>query len=239
MTNIIPRKDFAEQCGISNNILPIHVSRGKIILNGTRCSVCSEKPKPCRECSKREYIDLDYRNSDGHYINMDFYKKYAKKEDVPKPVKHIVVKENKKEPPTFIKPVMIEKKMDPDKELNFGDLSEDSSDDRLTRAKKFREIQNKEAATRLLELQEAKIRGEMIPLSMVEDVVQIMAESNKRAYADAGENLIMLISERLGAQEHDKAFMRTKLLDTMNKAIDNGVNAAQTKIRETGEDEGV
>lgn len=233
MSNIIPRKEFAEKCGIANNILPVQVDRGKLVMQGTRCSKCENKPRPCRDCSNREYVDLDYRTHEGHYINLDFYKRYAKKENIPLPVKvkSKPVKEKPVAAPVFVKPVTISKETStPPKEENFEDLSELSSDDRLTRAKKFREIQNKEADIRLKELQEAKLRGELIPIDIVRDIIQFLGENQKRAYLDAGENLIMVISERLQAQEHDKAFMRAKLIEGTNRAINNSVNESQKKL---------
>ena len=65
----------------------------------------------------------------------------------------------------------------------------------------------------------------------MEEAIIILAESIKRFYSDAGENLIMLISERLSAQEHDKAFMRTKLLEGLNRAIDSSVDLAKEKLQ--------
>ena len=229
MSNTIPRKEFAEQCGIANNAMPVYVARGKIVMIGTRCSKCDGKKKPCKECSEREYIDLNYRNPEGKYLNLDFYKKFAQKEPEPKQEK--VVKEKMVVHPTFIKPVTLIKTPPPEDEPDLSDLSENSTDGNLDKAIKYSSIKDKQAATRIKELQEAKMRGELIPVNLVQETIQSFAEAVKKSYSDAGEHLIMLISERLGAQEHDKAFMRTKLLDTTNKAIDDSVNMAQEKLK--------
>lgn len=244
MVTKFTRQEFSDACKIPNNTLTIFAKRGKLAINSARCAACEKKKKPCGNCKALEYIDLDYRTKDGFYINLDFFKKATEGlEPVKKPR---VTKE--KEP--VLKPkgeISVSKIVsdeeegdeDDDEFLEGGPITAQSSDAVLTRAKKFEEIQNKKADTRLKELKEAQMRGELILVDLVNEVVQIFAESVKRHYSDAGENLIMIISERLGAQDHDKAFMRTRLLDGLNKAIDDSVNEAQEKLKDTESDEQV
>ena len=97
--------------------------------------------------------------------------------------------------------------------------------------KDLKRIEKLEKEIEQIELKNAKTRGELLPLNLVEEAIIILAESIKRFYSDAGENLIMLISERLSAQEHDKAFMRTKLLEGLNRAIDSSVDLAKEKLQ--------
>lgn len=229
MPNTIPRKEFAEKCGIANSNLPVYVQRGKLVMQGTRCSKCENNPLPCRPCSSREFVDLDYRTPDGFYINLDFYKSFAKKEDIPKIPK--AIKEKLVTETIFVKPVVIQKDVPKDEPPSIDELSETSSEAALDKANKYYNILDKQAATRLKELQEAKLKGELIPLDLVQEIIKIFSESVKRAYSDAGESLIMVISERLGAQAHDQSFMRSKLLDSTNAAIDNSVDAAIDKMK--------
>lgn len=234
------RHDFAKVCNISNNALTVYAKRGKIAINSARCIKCENKKKPCNNCRTHEFIDLDYRTKEGFYINLDFFKKNA--EGVVIPRKQRATKEKLPPPPKKLEisvPVIVGEDFEEseDEDSESGEINANSSEAALTRAKKFAEIENKKADTRLKELKEMHMRGELIPVSMVQDTIQIFAESIKRYYSDAGENLIMLISERLQAQDHDKAFMRTKLLDGLNKAIDESVNAAQEKLKETKDDD--
>lgn len=236
MVTKFTRLEFSQACNIPNNTLTILAKRGKISINSARCAKCEKKKKPCHNCKALEYIDLDYRTRDGFYINLDFFKKQTQGIAPPKPKKEPKpVVQKLKPPPEISVPVVINSETDfDDKDDEEPDyvLSETSSDERLKRAKTFREYENKKAATRLLELQEAKLRGELIATDQVKEMIQIFAESVKRAYADAGENMIIWISERLGAQEHDKAAMRAKLLTGINTAVDNSVDAAQSKMED-------
>lgn len=225
---------------IRNNDLTTLAKRGKLAINSARCEECKGKKKPCGNCKALEFIDLDYRNSDGHYINLDFLKKFTeglepvKKQRALKP-KELPIKKKG----SISVPVVLDNEENEDDfdEEDVGEVTANSSEAALTRAKKFAEIQNKRADTILKDLKAAQMKGELIPVDLVQEVIQIFAETVKRAYSDAGENLIMLISERLQAQDHDKAFMRTKLLDSTNKAIDDSVSEAQSKLKEGEKDE--
>lgn len=230
MVTKLTRKAFADACKIPNNILTILSKRGKIVINSARCSNCDGKKKPCNNCKELEFIDLDYRTKDGFYTNLDFYNKSVKGIEPVKQIKIPKVKEKKTPTRSVSVPVVLGGEKDVVSDNNLIDLSETSSEDALTRANKFKQYQNKEADLRLKELEESKMRGELIPIDLVKEMITIFAESVKRAYLDSGENLIMIISERLQAQEHDKAFMRSKLLESTNKAIDDSVDASQKRI---------
>ena len=237
---IIPRSQFAKDCNLPNNTLTIHAKRGKLYINSFRCAACEGKKKCCLSCSEKEYLNLDYRTEDGFYINLDFYKRFAKNEIVPN------TRPRQKTTNLPSVPNIITKTSKDDTETDVEvktELTEMSSEDRLKRAATFATLQNKKAATRLLNLQEAKLRNELIPTDIVKEMIQVLAESVKRSYADAGENMILWISERLSAQEHDKAAMRSKLLNSINKAVDDSVDAAQGRMEDlmtlTSEDENI
>lgn len=234
MVTKFTRHEFARACGVDNNSLTVYAQRGKLAINSSRCEKCENKKKPCNNCKALEFIDLNYRSPSGFYINMDFFKKNT--EGI------APVKISKLKPPvkkdrsasSISVPVIINsehKNSLPEQPIE-SELSENSSEAALTRAAKYYGILDKQAATRLKELEEARLKGELIPVDIVRDIIQYLGENQKRAYSDAAENLIMIISERLQAQEHDKAFMRAKLIEGMNRAINQSVNESQERLND-------
>jgi hypothetical protein len=230
MTTIIPRLQFAQDCGIKNNDITTYAKRKKLVINGARCVNCEDKTKPCSSCSKKEYIDLDYRSESGFYLNMDFYKKWAKGVEVPKipKVKEAVLKE-KVEPP-ISRQVLIGPSEVEEDYPEFNDLSEQSSEDTLDRANKFKMYQNREADRRMKEITEAKLRGELMLVSDAKEMVSIFAESTKRAYADSGENVLMLVFEMCNVPENSRVMLREKLNSSINTAVKNAVRTAQARV---------
>lgn len=228
------RQEFSTLCNIPNNTLTILAKRGKLSINSARCIKCEKKRKPCDNCKILEYIDLDYRTKDGFYINLDFYKKYTQGIEPVKPKKQPPPPKIKEKPrPEISVPVVIDRDSDSDEEEvkdEFGILSAESSDDRLTRAKKFFEIQNKQADTRLKEITEAKLRGELMPVSDAKEMISIFAESTKRAYSDSGENVLMLVFEMCNVPENSRAMLREKFNTSINQAVKNSVRTAQARI---------
>ncbi len=234
MVTKFKRAEFATACNIANNTLTIMAKRGKLAINSARCAACEKKQKPCNNCRELEYIDLEYRTNEGFYINLDFYNKNVKgiaPVKIQKASAPGKVKEKPKPEISVMKVVSRGTETEEDEDdLEFSDLSENSSDVKLDKAAKYASILDKQAGTRIKELQEAKMRGDMIPLDIVKNIIQFLGENQKRAFSDAIESVVMLVVERLQAQEHDKAFIRSRVLDITNKAINQSVNESQTKL---------
>jgi hypothetical protein len=233
MVTKFTRHEFAEVCKIPNNTLTILAKRGKIAINSARCAACEKKKKPCGNCKTLEFIDLDHRTKDGFYINLDFFKKATEGIEPVKKPRELKPKDPIVKPKGEISvPVLVNdesEEADEEEDL-FGDVTAQSSDAVLTRAKKFEEIQNKRADTRLKELKESQMRGDVIPVEIVKNIIQFLGENQKRAFCDATESIVMLVVERLNAQEHDKAYIRTGMLSIINKAINQSVNESQEKL---------
>lgn len=78
----------------------------------------------------------------------------------------------------------------------------------------------------------AKIRGEVVPVPAVKEIIFKHSESIKTAYIEASDNLLVIISQRNQMSAQELSELKKDFLKLVNKAIDSAVNA--TKVILTG-----
>lgn len=154
------------------------------------------------ELNAKEEVDTSVK------INKDFLLKWGGKKVQAAPPSPVIKKPGRK--------AVLKVDDSPDSE----ELSEKSSDDQLTRAKKFRELKHKEIAIRLLELDEAKKRGELMPTDSVKSIFVTHARSSVTSFKDAGDLLLIKIVQKYQVSLEDQALFKTELINVTNRAVD-------------------
>lgn len=110
------------------------------------------------------------------------------------------------------------------------DLSETSSDDALTRAKKFAEWQLKQVSIRLAELDEQKKRGELMPTDYVKSIFGTHSRSIVTSFKDAGELLLVKIVHKYQISLEDQALFKKELISVTNKAVDTSMRLSTIEL---------
>lgn len=113
---------------------------------------------------------------------------------------------------------------------DMEDLSETSTDDALTRAKKFAEWQLKNVSIRLAELDEQKKRGELIPTDQVKSIFGTHSRSITTAFKDASDLLVVKISQKKQMSLDEIADIKKELISAINKAVDSAVRVSKMEL---------
>lgn len=159
--------------------------------------------------------------------------KKEKPKPEPKPKKEkkkkTVVEKKKKE--LVVAPPKVEKPKKPNvgpPEIEYDPNAGMSS---LDRQKTMADIELKESRIRILALEEAKLRGENIPTSMVADVISLLSRSFQTAYKNGAQQILLDISHELKMTPKQEAKFKGKLVRLINKAHDDGIKEAKLGLK--------
>jgi hypothetical protein len=193
------RAEFATICGLSSGNLSNYIKRGKVVVDG-------------------EFID------DTAYPNSDFLQKRLE----------ILQqrKEEKKQAESDRKLRMLrpDAEIDSEKEFSIDDDDEkgdfesiQGSSAALNKKKLKVDIAKKIKETKILELREQKIKGEIVPIADVSNIFQMHTQSIVTAQKDALEELLIELSVDARLTGDQLARLRGKMVDILNRAVDKAI----------------
>lgn len=214
------KKDFAELCGMPSSRLAIYVQRGKVVYSG-------------------DYVD------DALEVNRAFLDKMVAKQGLMEPTKSPAkskpgprkkdVKPSVKAP---AKPnTTSENKGSPPSNLDQASLLE------LDKEKKALDIRKTAEQIEILKVKKEQLHGELIPTELVKALITTQSESQKIAFNEATENLIVIMSQKKEFSSAEVADIRSQLVLIINRAIDNSINESKKRlvniVKEYSEKKGV
>ena len=216
---IISLKEFAEKVGKPTNALSVYIKRSKIIVSG-------EKPNQTVDCSLPE--------------NLEFLQKWGKnitdfeiKTETPPPPGQIPIKTKAKK--------SVEKESNGNIEKNGQYVIESSefrklvtpqsSDNALSKAKKFYDGLHREQEYKLKVIDELKKRGELIPTDFVKQIIATHHRSTVIAYKDANEKFITRLVQKYKLTLDDAAAIRADSVSTINSAANTAVEVSKKDLK--------
>lgn len=201
------KKDFAALCGMTTKALAVYINpkRGKVILSG-------------------DYVD------DSLAINKDFLEKRQSKSASAPPEKKL----------RMIKPdpgiPEIPNTGDEDEEEGSDDedgIDADGSESgyALNKKKLKKQIAKLEVDTRLQELKEEKMRGELIPVDLVKNLFRTHTQSIVTSMKDGIEELLINFAAEARLKGDQLAGLRGKMVGILNGGVDKSVSVTQRNMR--------
>ncbi len=198
-------------CGLSAGNLSNYITRDKVVLSG-------------------EFID------DSLPINADFLKKRREKlQDAP-PVPETTPIETPPQPVVTTPPVIHTPQKKPPKGPNIAKPAKDQGGDTLERQLKRQELAKKEAETRLLELKEEKIRGEVIHLDLVVQLFNSYTQAIVAGQKDILESFLVNISKEARLSGEQTAHYRGRIIRLLNESADKSIAVARKGIKAMAEE---
>lgn len=209
------RAQFADLCKLnpdtSRPYLSTNIKRGKIILTSDG------------------YID------DSDQVNQDFLKRCLDKAPAssePIVKKNIEIVENTKiQAPAKIESTESSTNEQPQKDKKRTSSSEGGSKYELDIEKKELEIEKLRVDTRLQELKEEKIRGEVIPIALVKQLFSTHSQSIVTSQKDGIEFLLINIAKESVFTGDQLARLRGKMVEILNEATDKAVAATKRNMK--------
>lgn len=213
--------EFAEIVGKTRGYINTYIKRRKIVMSG-------------------DYIDTD------HAQNREMMEKWlAQKNGTPPPPKPEKPKPEPKKrgrprkpkedpPPKKTKELKIAKPVESKPKVpNTGNApyDPDAGLSSLDRQKAIADIELKEARIRILALDEAKLRGENIPTSMVGDLISLLSRSFQTSYKNGAQQILLDIAHELKMDPKQEAKFKGKLIRLINKSHDDGIKEAKMGVK--------
>jgi hypothetical protein len=192
------RAEFATICRLSSGNLSNYIKRGKVVVDG-------------------EFID------DTAYPNSDFLQKrleilQQKKED-----------KKQAEPDRKLRMLRPDAEIESEKEFSSdddekGDFESIPGSSAALNKKKLKvDIAKKIKETKILELREQKIKGEIVPIADVSNIFQMHTQSIVTAQKDAFEELLIDLSVEARLTGDQLAKLRGKMVDILNRSVDKAI----------------
>lgn len=101
----------------------------------------------------------------------------------------------------------------------------------LNEEKKKAEIEYKKAQTRLVEIKEAKMRGETIPFKLVAEVFSAFGHTMQTSYYNKALAYLDELAHKTGMSREDKAKAKGRLVDFVNEAHKSAVDEGKASIK--------
>jgi hypothetical protein len=100
----------------------------------------------------------------------------------------------------------------------------------LFKLKSDLELEKRQNEIDLQKLAIAKIRGDVVPVPAVRELIRTYSESSRHAYTEASDNLLMIMTQKFNLTATDLSDVRKEFLKLVNKAIDNAVDNTKTVL---------
>ena len=101
----------------------------------------------------------------------------------------------------------------------------------LDREKKYADLLLVEVNTRIANLKEKKLIGDLMPLELCKSLIQVQSESIRQAFIESCENMIVVISQKKQLTNIEIVDIREKITMSINKSIDAAINFSKRKIK--------
>ena len=199
------KSDFAKLCGLTTGNLTNYIKRGKVIMSG-------------------DYVD------DTIAENKDFLEKRKEKPEPTAPEKKLRLIRPDPAPPE------IPNTGDEDEDNGIDDedsIDADGSESgyALNKKKLKKQIAKLEVDTRLQELKEEKMRGELIPVDLVKNLFRTHTQSILTSMKEGIEELLVNFSAEARLKGDQLASLRGKMVGILNGGVDKSVSTTQKNMR--------
>lgn len=176
-------------------------------------ALCSIETKNLSVYISRGKVVLDDNDliDDTHPTNKDF----------------ILRQHNKKGKPKADAPVTKNMELNEDEKR---EATERISYVKSQRAKVELDLAEKQNRIELQKIEIEKKRGELLPTQDVKTVLTFHSESIKNSFVEGADGIIVLYAQKGGLNADDIAFMRRKLTDLVNKAIDDSIASSKAML---------
>jgi len=84
--------------------------------------------------------------------------------------------------------------------------------------------------TEKLELQNAKIKGELIPVDLVIPLFKQFTKSMSDSYHNATENIVIMLQQKYKISDKSKVRIKAEMIDTINLATSKGVEDTLSQV---------
>ncbi|MBL4810402.1 MAG: hypothetical protein JKY43_10155 [Phycisphaerales bacterium] len=155
--------------------------------------------------------------------NSDMMKKFGVGDNVPaskKKSKEIVIEKPKRNKTITSAPII-----SPPVENNGGQYQLDLD-------KKEAELEFKLVSTRIKLIEESKLRGELIPVDLVSELIATMSRSIVTSYKDSMDLFLIEINHRAKISDKFAAELKGEMTSLINKAHDNAIDKAISGVKE-------
>ena len=116
------------------------------------------------------------------------------------------------------------------KVLKYEEPKIDLSRQDLDKQLKQQELLKKEAETRLLNLREEKIRGEIVPIELIKNLMVTHTKSIVTAQKDGIEDLLININKEARLTGAQLAKLRGKMVEILNIAVDKAISSTKKDL---------
>lgn len=189
------RSEFAKLLGKKNSFVTTYIERGKIVLSG---EVIDTTIQENIDMMKRWNVDVDFINGNS--------KTRSKTLEVGEPKR--IIKE---------KTVNIQPPEQPTVANSGGQYQLDLD-------KKEAELEFKQVSTRIKLIEEAKLRGELVPLAQITDLISMFSRSIITAYKESIDQFLIEVNHRKKMSSKDSAELKGEMIRLINVAHDNSIN---------------
>jgi hypothetical protein len=205
------RKKFAELCGVSQPYLNNYIKRGKVILSG-------------------DYVDDEIPQ------NIDFYKS----------------RKPKNESGSLLEGNIIEKLIkQAEQELSLIEPKKEGGNQHTKKIPEVKQPENKESGglynidvklklqqlsklevdTRIQELKEKKLIGDVIPTDLVKVVFVQHSQSILTEFKNSVDDIITILAKSKGMNVNEIAEIRGSLVKVVNVAVDKAIGATKNNLQ--------
>lgn len=203
---LITRIEFAKMCGMANNALAVYIKRRKLIVEGNKVDT-----------------ELD--------INVLFLSKYNKGF-----VAHENIKQYKDpiELDPVVSPTTIVEATARKTPLGFQQGHTNNKSPSLfnmDQTKKQLDIDKITVEIRLKLLDEAKKRGEIIPIDLIKVIISQQSQSIITSFKDNLEDIITIFGKSKGMNVNEIAEMRGSITKTLNIIVNKAVDNSKRNIK--------
>lgn len=189
------KKDFATKCNIETKNLSVYITRKKVICLGDGM-----------------IDDADPRNA------LFLEKRKSKTETTETAEEEIPLTDTEDVGETTV--IQLKR---PKKSANTGEneenIDENASLSALDKRKTLLEVQKKEADLEKVRLQNAKLKGEVIPFGLMNPLIAQNNQSIVTEFKNAGDELILEISKKKTLSGEEVAYLTGKLVYLINDAV--------------------
>jgi len=204
--------DFAKLLGKKDSYVSTYISRGKIVKSG---SVIDSTIQENIDIMKKCGVDVEFINGES--------KTRSKPPEVGPPKRIIKEKKINIAPPEY-----------PSNANSGGQYQLDLD-------KKEAELEFKQVSTRIKLIEEAKLRGELVPLAQITDLISMFSRSIITAYKESIDQFLIEVNHRKKMSSKDSAELKGEMIRLINVAHDNSINTAIKELKlmspKTDEDE--
>lgn len=230
------RNDIKEMCGVNSAYIRMYEKRHKIIFSGDFLDDSLETNK----IQIQKWIAAkEKKESNPNQV------KEPKPEKEPKPKKSIGYVKKIKQPkipkvkeikePVYAEPIIPIKQPRKGPSEEMSEYAREQNKKALERLelddkKKQVEYEKKVLDKKLVELEIAKKRGELIPTKLVSSLVSNLGSSFQNNYKNQSNKLLIEIAQKTKMSDKDLAFFKGELVKSINKSHKLAINEAKNNV---------